>query len=87
MVMMTRYFVDMFKLWMNSIHWYCRFEDQHDKPEDIHTDGNNKYDPPVILIGTHTDEVNYSEKEMVCKKCIMLIKKVPHIRHSRSETQ
>ncbi|CAG2244045.1 unnamed protein product [Mytilus edulis] len=70
---------DMFQLWMNSIHCYCRLDDQQNKPDSVTMDEStekeetNKCDPPVILVGSHKDKVINAKGETIgieCKKKI-----------------
>ncbi|XP_063406206.1 uncharacterized protein LOC134690160 [Mytilus trossulus] len=72
---------DMFQLWMNSIHCYCRLDDQQNKPERVtptmddsmEKEETNMCDPPVILVGSHKDKVRNSKGETIeieCKKQI-----------------
>ncbi|CAC5363352.1 unnamed protein product [Mytilus coruscus] len=72
---------EMFQLWMNSIHCYCRLDDQQHKPESVtpkmdestEKEETNMCDPPVILVGSHKDKVRNSKGEQIgieCKKQI-----------------
>ncbi|XP_076083620.1 uncharacterized protein LOC143054482 [Mytilus galloprovincialis] len=72
---------NMFQLWMNSIHCYCRLDDQQNKPESVtptmdestEKEETNKCDPPVILVGSHKDKVINAKGETIgieCKKKI-----------------
>ncbi|XP_063408088.1 uncharacterized protein LOC134691471 [Mytilus trossulus] len=72
---------EMFQLWMNSIHCYCRLDDQEKNPgsftakkdESTETQETNMLDPPVILVGSHKDKVRLSKGEKIgieCKKQI-----------------
>ncbi|VDI30125.1 Hypothetical predicted protein, partial [Mytilus galloprovincialis] len=72
---------EMFQLWMDSIHCYCRLDDQQNKPgsftakidESTETQETNILDPPVILVGSHKDKVRLSKGEKIeieCKKQI-----------------
>ncbi|VDI60885.1 Hypothetical predicted protein [Mytilus galloprovincialis] len=90
---------EMFQLWMNSIHCYCRLDDQQNKPasvtptmdESTEKEETNKCDPPVILVGSHKDKVKISKGETIgieCKKQIKsYVKGVSDdaCRHIRSE--
>ncbi|XP_063419348.1 uncharacterized protein LOC134702295 [Mytilus trossulus] len=66
---------EMFQLWMNSIHCYCRLDDQQNKPESVKMDEStekeetNMCDPPVILVGSHKDKVRNSKGETMGIKC------------------
>ncbi|CAG2238539.1 unnamed protein product [Mytilus edulis] len=71
----------MFQLWMNSIHCYCRLEDQKNIADSniekldvcIKTDETHSLDPPVILVGSHKDKIKPSKGkkiEVECKKRI-----------------
>lgn len=66
-------FVEMFQLWMNSIHCYCRLEDQKNKFEsntaDNKKDKHNYLEPPVIIVGSHKDKVEPSEEKKVFIEC------------------
>ncbi|CAG2202681.1 unnamed protein product [Mytilus edulis] len=58
---------------MNSIHCYCRLDDQQNKPdsntakidESTETQETNILDPPVILVGSHKDKVRLSKGEKI----------------------
>ncbi|CAG2236157.1 unnamed protein product [Mytilus edulis] len=73
--------INMFQLWMNSIHCYCRLDDQQNKPESFtakkdestETQETNILDPPVILVGSHKDKVRLSKGEKVCKDTVQNI--------------
>ncbi|XP_063419405.1 uncharacterized protein LOC134702430 [Mytilus trossulus] len=62
---------ELFQLWMNSIHCYCRLDDQQNKPESVtptinesmEKEETNMCDPPVILVGSHKDKVRNSKRE------------------------
>lgn len=62
----------MFQLWMDSIHCYCRIEEQTNTAESntatMHErmrDTDDFLDPPVVLVGSHKDKVEPSEGEEV----------------------
>lgn len=61
----------MFQLWMNSIHCYCRLDDQKNKSASNIADSDEgmkkkKYlDPPVVFVGSHKDQVTPSAGEEV----------------------
>ncbi|XP_071143283.1 uncharacterized protein [Mytilus edulis] len=87
---------EMFQLWMNSIHCYCRLEDQHNTREnnacEMHeSKKEDLLDPPVVIIGSHKDKVRHSKGkkiEVKCKKRIeSFVKDVSAdtCRHIRSE--
>ncbi|XP_052067823.1 uncharacterized protein LOC127707359 [Mytilus californianus] len=73
---------EMFQLWMNSIHCYCRLDDQQNKPESFtakidestETQETNILDPPVILVGSHKDKVRLSKGEKIEIECQKQIK-------------
>lgn len=74
MLIFNNLFVDMFQLWMNSIHCYCTREqlNKHGSNtpgmnEHTNTCASNTLDPPVILVGSHKDKVRCSKDEEVCK--------------------
>lgn len=55
------FFVDLFRLWMDSIHCYSRLEeDKHDDNERT----TDEHDPPVIIIGTWKDAVSSDVEEV-----------------------
>lgn len=57
----------MFQLWMDSIHCYCRIEEQtHTSESNTATmHGRMRDNPPVVLVGSHKDKVKLSEGEEV----------------------
>ncbi|XP_076083285.1 uncharacterized protein LOC143054241 [Mytilus galloprovincialis] len=73
---------EMFQLWMNSIHCYCRLDDQKNKPksftakidESTEKEDTNMCDPPVILVGSHKDKVKHSKGETIGTECKKQIK-------------
>ncbi|CAG2195215.1 unnamed protein product [Mytilus edulis] len=67
---------EMFQLWMDSIHCYCRIEEQTNTAESntatMHERMRDKYDfldPPVVLVGSHKDKVEPSEGEETEDAC------------------
>lgn len=55
------YLLEMFGLWMDSIHCYCTQEKRNSGNHCT----NQPLCPPVILVGTWKDEVKISEGEEV----------------------
>ncbi|XP_052063134.1 uncharacterized protein LOC127702870 [Mytilus californianus] len=59
----------MFRLWMDSIHCYCKLENQNTKSgsnTDVVKDlTDQRLDPPVILVGTYKDQIEITEGEEV----------------------
>ncbi|XP_052096751.1 uncharacterized protein LOC127731935 isoform X4 [Mytilus californianus] len=62
---------EMFQLWMNSIHCYCR---PKSNDEEVHRKENDNYIyPPVVLVGSHKDKVELTEGEEIedrCRACL-----------------
>lgn len=57
------YFVDLFRLWLDSIHCYSKLEeDQQTSGENISaSDGLN---PPVVIVGTWKDDLTSESEEV-----------------------
>ncbi|XP_071144486.1 uncharacterized protein [Mytilus edulis] len=63
---------DLFRLWMDSIHCYCRMERRKHTSDDInilHSD----LDPPVVIVGTWKDALISQSGEIkeACKKSLL----------------
>ncbi|VDI42603.1 Hypothetical predicted protein [Mytilus galloprovincialis] len=71
---------EMFQLWMNSIHCYCRLDDQKNKAESNTGEMHERMiakddclDPPVVLVGSHRDKVEPSSGQTIedaCRDCL-----------------
>lgn len=59
----------MFRLWMDSIHCYCRSEKQNtmsgSNTAEVNELTHHRLDPPVILIGTCKDQIEIVDEEEV----------------------
>ncbi|XP_071144055.1 probable serine/threonine-protein kinase roco8 [Mytilus edulis] len=62
---------EMFQLWMNSIHCYCRPKSNN---EEMQRKENDDYIyPPVVLVGSHKDKVVLTKGEEIedrCRACL-----------------
>ncbi|XP_071138471.1 uncharacterized protein [Mytilus edulis] len=50
---------DMFRLWMDSIHCYCKMEEQQNMTDSFSETEtiDDKLDPPIVIVGTFKDKV------------------------------
>ncbi|CAC5359248.1 unnamed protein product [Mytilus coruscus] len=53
---------DLFRLWIDSIHCYCRLEQDKNEADDNKLP--NCIDPPVVVIGTWKDDVTCEKEEL-----------------------
>ncbi|CAC5382463.1 unnamed protein product [Mytilus coruscus] len=64
----------MFRLWMDSIHCYCRSEKQNTKSgsntAEVKDLTDQRLDPPVILVGTCKDQIEIAEGEEMENSCM-----------------
>lgn len=58
------FFEDLFRLWMDSIHCYCRLDVDKSTSDDNKITSDN-LDPPVVIVGTWKDAVISEEEEEV----------------------
>ncbi|XP_071141459.1 uncharacterized protein [Mytilus edulis] len=67
---------EMFQLWMNSIHCYCRLDDQKNEAKSKTGEMHERMiakddclDPPVVLVGSHRDKVEHSSGQTIEDAC------------------
>lgn len=60
---LSYYFVDLFRLWIDSIHCYSRLEEDKQKSAE-NMSASESLDPPVVIVGTWKDAVTSESEEV-----------------------
>ena len=63
-ILYTHFFVDLFQLWMDSIHCYSRLEEDGHR-FDVNEKTSDDLDPPIVIVGTWKDALISDEQEVL----------------------